>query len=205
MAMKTILSALFLISLSAHGQSLSATAAPNTVSVGKSTNIALTYSAGADPAAAVQWSSVLPTGSTIAWTIASGATANGKQLSCTADGTTCLLFGLNETPLSNGVIATAVLSLNPSLKGEVSLTINGALGADPMGMSVVMSGSGAGVFISSPFDLNGDGLVNISDLLLAVQQVLGITTCGTADFNADGKCNILDLELLAIDSLSANP
>ena len=191
------------LSLCAVGQSLSATASPSTVSVGKPSTLSLTYTAGSDPAAAVQWSTGLPTGGAITWTIAAGATAAGKQLSCTTAGTTCLLFGLNVTPLTNGVVATGVYT--STTKGQNTVGVNGALGADAAGVSITMSGSGAGVFESSPFDLNGDGLVNSADLLLAAQQALGIAPCGTADFNGDGKCNIIDLALLAVDSLSANP
>jgi hypothetical protein len=137
------------------------------------------------------------------WTMSAAATAAGKQLSCNSTGTACLLFGLNITTLTNGVVATGVYT--STTKGQNTVAITGALGADAAGVSLTMSGSGAGVFESSPFDLNGDGLVNITDLLLAVGQALGITSCGTADFNGDGKCNIIDLGLLAIDSLSANP
>lgn len=202
--MRSILAFLFL-AVSAVAQTLTPTAAPTTVSVGKSVNIALTWAAGSTSAAALQWASTLPASSTIVWTIGAAATAAGKTLACSADGTTCVVYGLNTTAISNGIVATGALSLAPAIKGASTFTISFGLGADAAGIAIAVTGGAAGFFVASPFDLNGDGLVNGADLSLAVQQVTGTSPCTTADFNADGKCNVIDLLLLVLDSMSPNP
>jgi hypothetical protein len=46
------------------------------------------------------------------------------------------------------------------------------------------------------YDLNGDGVVNILDVQLAVNQALGITPCTSGDVNSDGVCNVIDVQLV---------
>jgi len=46
---------------------------------------------------------------------------------------------------------------------------------------------------ASPCDVNQDGVVNVTDVQLAVNQVLGIIAC-TADINKDGVCNVIDVQ-----------
>ncbi len=193
--------AVIALSLCARAQSIIPTVSPSTVVAGKTTTVTLTYTAGSTPAAGLQWTDTLPPSSTVVWTISAAATANGKQLDCNATGTTCLLFGLNQTAISAGVIATGVLTI-PN-KGSQTFTVTSALGADPNGISIAVGAGAIGILGTSIYDLNGDGLVNISDLVIAAQQSVG--TCTTADFNGDGKCNIIDLLLLVVDSLSGNP
>jgi hypothetical protein len=47
---------------------------------------------------------------------------------------------------------------------------------------------------ASRCDLNGNGVVNIADVQLAVSQALGASTCGTADLNGNGLCNVIDVQ-----------
>jgi hypothetical protein len=51
-------------------------------------------------------------------------------------------------------------------------------------------------------DLNGDGLINVLDVQLAIQSALGVRPCGTADLNGDGKCDALDVQLEIKSALS---
>jgi len=46
----------------------------------------------------------------------------------------------------------------------------------------------------NPCDLNHDGVVNVIDVQLGIEQVLGITACGSADLNGDGVCNVIDIQ-----------
>jgi hypothetical protein len=46
----------------------------------------------------------------------------------------------------------------------------------------------------SPCDLNADGIVNISDVQVAIGQALGLSPCGSADLNGDGACNVIDVQ-----------
>ncbi len=46
------------------------------------------------------------------------------------------------------------------------------------------------VWAQSPCDLNKDGLVNVTDVTLAVNMVLGLSSC-TASINGTGGCNVV--------------
>jgi hypothetical protein len=58
----------------------------------------------------------------------------------------------------------------------------------------------AGVSTSppSPCDLNGDGVVNFTDVQLAVSQALGTTACRTADLIGTGSCNVVDVQRIIV-------
>jgi hypothetical protein len=53
---------------------------------------------------------------------------------------------------------------------------------------------------ASPCDLNSDGVVNILDLQLAVNQVLGLAPC-TADLDGEGRCDVVDVQRVIIAAL----
>ncbi len=61
---------------------------------------------------------------------------------------------------------------------------------------------GTGGSSSPSYDLNGDGVVNLLDVQLAVSQVLGSSPCTTADFNHVGQCSVVDVQLLVSYILS---
>ena len=80
--------------------------------------------------------------------------------------------------------------------GAVLLT-NAAVGSDGTLSFAAQSGDfsiarqgGA----SSPCDLNGDGVVNIVDVQIAVNQMTGAVVCSNADLDGNGTCNIVDLQ-----------
>lgn len=47
-----------------------------------------------------------------------------------------------------------------------------------------------------PCDINGDGRLNVIDVQLCVNQVIGVAPCTNADINHDGVCNVLDVQKL---------
>jgi hypothetical protein len=49
---------------------------------------------------------------------------------------------------------------------------------------------------SSACDLNGDGLIDLKDVQVALNQALGLAACSSADLRHDGKCTILDVQLI---------
>ncbi|MEK7389398.1 MAG: right-handed parallel beta-helix repeat-containing protein [Elusimicrobiota bacterium] len=55
--------------------------------------------------------------------------------------------------------------------------------------------------VSSTTDLNGDGITNVADVQLAVNQASGAATCGSGDVNKDGACNVADVQLVVNRSL----
>lgn len=109
---------------------------------------------------AVQWTiaySTVDFGSAI---IAAGpaATAAHKQLSCRnrAGSATCLIWGLNNTPISSGVLATVSLPVNHTLDASSQLQLTSSSAADPAGAQLGISTTGGTVTISpDPADLYG--------------------------------------------------
>jgi hypothetical protein len=53
-------------------------------------------------------------------------------------------------------------------------------------------------------DLNNDGVVNVLDVQLATNQVLGYATCGSADLTGDGQCTVVDVQRTISASLGAS-
>ena len=47
---------------------------------------------------------------------------------------------------------------------------------------------------TSACDVNRDGVINIVDVQLGVNQVLGITSCSTADLIGNGVCSVVDVQ-----------
>ena len=45
-------------------------------------------------------------------------------------------------------------------------------------------------------DLNGDGITNVADVQIAVNQAVGAAACGSGDVNKDGACNVADVQLV---------
>jgi hypothetical protein len=46
----------------------------------------------------------------------------------------------------------------------------------------------------SPYDLNGDGKVDILDVQIVVSQVIGTAVCSTGDVDKSGKCDLIDVQ-----------
>jgi hypothetical protein len=57
---------------------------------------------------------------------------------------------------------------------------------------VMIPGTGSNLS-TSPCDINKDGVVNLLDVQLITNQVVGATAC-TNDLNGDGLCNIIDFQ-----------
>ena len=62
--------------------------------------------------------------------------------------------------------------------------------------------SAAPGFVSA-CDLNSDGLVNVIDIQLAIDQALGISSCTTGDLNGDSQCTVLDVQRIINAALGA--
>ena len=54
-------------------------------------------------------------------------------------------------------------------------------------------------------DINGDGILNIQDIILIITMVLEGDYSSVADMNEDGTINILDVVLAAFIILSPEP
>ena len=45
-------------------------------------------------------------------------------------------------------------------------------------------------------DLNGDGVTNVTDVQMAINQASGAAACSSGDVNKDGACNVADVQLV---------
>ena len=208
--MKTLLLSILAGSV-LYAQGLTEQLSSATVKPGGTDTLSVTYVAGSGAAAAIQWAISWPAGVTAVWSVGTSGSSANKTLTCSGTGISpqvCVLAALNTTTIAAGIVASAVLTFGAGVaKGVVPLNLATALGASPAGSGVSLTAGTIAVTVNtvSRFDLNADGLVNAADFALAMAQVIGSTTCGTADFNGDGVCNVEDLILLAVDSVSVNP
>jgi hypothetical protein len=110
-----------------------------------SVNISLTTTSGTAPAS-VQWTLTYPSGtlSGLSVVASSAITAAGKSISCTnaANGTECILWGLDNSAIPNGIIATATFSVSASAAASVELGVTSTAAASSSGLSLPVKGVG---------------------------------------------------------------
>lgn len=146
-------------------------------------------------------------------TIGSVATTANKQLLCGAIAQnpiteTCLIFGLNTTPLGNGVIAAIQTNVWSTPVGSTSniVKITNIVASDGTGTQVTLNQTSSfNITVLSNCDLNGDTIMDILDINLEANWILGLSVASptfTADMNNDTQSNILDLSLLINNVLS---
>ncbi|MEK7390504.1 MAG: hypothetical protein AAB036_12505 [Elusimicrobiota bacterium] len=138
-------------------------------------------------------------------TVARGAsvanTLNASLVSGTAQAVSFSVAGLPSgvtasfSPGSCAPDCAATMTLNASTSA--------ALGTAPL----TVTAAGGGIARTSAFtmtvapapaatDINGDGITNVTDVQLAVNQASGVSACSTGDINKDGACNVADVQLV---------
>lgn len=127
-----------------------ATAPGGTVSL----DISLATSGGAQPAG-LQWTLSYPVSDVSGVNIVAGASANaaGKTLTCnSASGSTiCVLYALNTTTITDGVVATATFTVpSSSLDSSAPIPMTAVVATDLNGYQIASSGSGATITIAQP-------------------------------------------------------
>ena len=102
-----------------------------------------------------------------------------------------------------GRLSAQTATTNAQGKAQVTLTLGAAAGINKVKASsegieswVVFTAVGTGEVPQLVSDVNGDGIVNIQDLVLVAGQ-FGETGKNSADVNGDGVVNIQDLVLVA--------
>ena len=180
----------------AFGQTLTLTG-PATARPGTTIPVNLTLATPPASLAAAQWTVTLPTGYTATATAGSASTAASKTLYCKPDSTLCLTVGVNTNVYAAGVIANYQLTVPANASpGQVSIPLTGIVGA-------ALDGSSAGLGAEVPFafavlagtDLNGDGVTNVLDLQLMIQEILGGPVAH--DQNGDGLADVKDAQIVA--------
>ena len=135
------------------------------------------------------------------------SSANGNYLSDGAffvppvvDGNRVKLAATSLAGQSSGAGTLATLTFEVIAVKASTLTLSDALIANSFGISTrphVEAGQiTEAALLSTDGDVNGDGTVNIQDLVLVASN-LGQTGQNAADVNADGVVNIADLVLVA--------
>lgn len=116
----------------------------------------LSLSSSGSLVAAVEWTVAYSTSDFVAVNLSAGpsATAAGKNLNCSSASAgqyTCLLTGLNQAVISDGVIANLALTLSSTtLSNSSTVTVTGPLTSDPSGGSLATTAAGSTVSIAPP-------------------------------------------------------
>src|SRR5271170_5090752 len=119
-------------------------------SPGTSVTLALSLNAtGATPAAA-QWALEYSAADFSSVTVTAGpaATEAGKTVSCnqTAGATKCVLWGMNATPITSGVVANILLTVSSStLASSSGVQLANCVAASPAGNALPISAQGGSV------------------------------------------------------------
>lgn len=197
---------LFLFTLGALAAQSLVPQAPPSVKAGGSVDVDVHLETGAALITGVQYAlGFTPAGAVTApvtQTVGAVAAAAGKALTCGAptNPQTCVAFAFNTTVISAGSVAKAHVTFPLTTRGPVVFTTSATLGADAAGNPVTVTGGAVTVNVTAPFDQNGDGVVDASDLAVIISQVVGNSPPTSGDINGDGVVNIVDAALLV-----ANP
>ncbi len=115
---------------------------------------ALNLSLSSDPSnqpAALEWTFSYPTASVATLSVDAGPalSAAGKSVSCSAGANsyTCVAWGLNSNPISDGVVATVSLTLSGS--NSLPVAIDNSLGASLAGDEIAVTGTGGVVGVTA--------------------------------------------------------
>lgn len=187
-------------------QSLNLTVSPASVQPGGQATVTFTWTDAATSVnlAALQWTVALPPGVSQG-TAALGAvsTTTNKVLSCGS--AACILAGTGATPnatvMPSGIILTLPVTVAAgTAPGVIQIALTGVLGASSAGQPIAVTTTGATLTVLSKYDLNGDGVVNSSDVQIMLSAAEGNSACVTTSLGVgDGKCDVSDvvLEVLA--------
>jgi len=188
----------------AHAQTITLTG-PQNVKPGQTgvvLSVNLSGSAGAN-IAALQATLSIPAGFTItSSSIGASGTSAGKTLFCNPTAPTCILAGLNQTVLADGVLFTVTGTVAASASGSLGFSLSNQLGASNAAKAVsvpIATGPALSLPVISPCDINGDGKVDISDVQAYLNSYILTATPANpiVDLNGDGIANIIDVQRIA--------
>lgn len=201
--MKTLILLVVLAGLLPAQSTLTVTG-PATTRPGQDVELLLTLEAPAAQPAGVQWSLDLPPNVQAVVVPGDSAVAAEKTLHCTVAGTMCLLVGLNVTTLAPGVLAKYTLAVPlDAAKGVHQIPLSGLVaGSAAAIVQPIVSGPVYAIRLLARSDLNGDGVTNMVDLQLMLDQVFGRAPC-VDDQTGDGKCDLIDLLAIVRDALGS--
>src|SRR5271165_6038985 len=132
------------------GQTAALSLSSGSGSPGGTVTLNLSLNASVSSPAALQWTLNYSVTDFSAVTVTAGSavTAAGESISCnsTAGSPTCVLWGMNAATISNGVVATIVLTIsNSTLDTSSSVGVKNSVAASVSGTSMPSSATGATV------------------------------------------------------------
>ncbi len=120
---------------------------------GTAVDVPVTFTAGTTAVSTLQFDLTFPSAlSYVSVTTGSAATAAGKSASASAisGGVRVLIFGLNQTAIGSGPIATVRLNIaSGTAAGALTVGITGIVASDPTGATVSTTGSGGTVTVDT--------------------------------------------------------
>ena len=131
--------------------------------VGGSAGLNVTLSSGGNPPAALQWTLTYNPAIVSAISVAAGpsAIAAAKTTAC-APGTglmICLLSGVNQTPVKDGIVAVVNITPVAGISSSITVGISGVVGASGAGAAVSLAGAGASItFGGTTGNMTGDNI-----------------------------------------------
>jgi hypothetical protein len=197
--------ALFLglaVAVFAQPQSTLTVTGPTSARPGTTVTLPLTLGGAAGPAA-LQWTLDLPTGWSASQALGAAATAANKdRLSCNPANGICLLYGLNQTSIQTGVVATYTVQIPPAAAaGVVAMPLSEVLASTGVGAALpIAAGPVYSLRVLARSDIDGDGSTTVQDVLLIDAQARGAAACAD-DQNGDGRCTVHDVVLVIVDYL----
>ena len=159
----TQVSCLFVLGLAAYSHCLAQSAALNLSSAsgtpGTAVVLNISSNATGNLPAAIEWTFNYSTTDFSSASVAPGPAAANKSVSCNTSApgtTTCLVWGLNNSTIPNGIVAAITLMLASSTTSTSStVQLANGLGADPTGQSLTTSTTGGTVTIVQTPKLSG--------------------------------------------------
>ena len=118
-----------------------------------SLNLSLTNTGGAAPAG-LQWKLGYPAGTitNVAVSVGASGSAAGKSVSCfnSTGSTQCVLFGVDNTSVASGVVATVSLQVaSGTTASSISVPVSGAIATDATGSATPAIGSTGTITLQS--------------------------------------------------------
>ena len=185
----------------ASGQSVTLSLSAGTGSPGAAVPLTLALSGSGVSPSGLQWTMKYSTAdfATVTMMAGSAATAAGKQLSCqnSVGSSTCVLWGLNTTAISNGAVATVSVTISPTItRTSSSLQFSGVAATTSNATAIATSATGNTITIV------GNGSQSVGVVL--PYNRLGIVTDGsTFTGGLDGSGNAYSANLMG-STLNAN-
>jgi len=152
----------------------------------------------------VQWSMTIPATATIGTcTVPTNLSAENYQAFCgpAASLAAEIIASGTFTPLADGAVANVPLTFaTTQTPGTLAIPLTGLYAVNSSGTNVngVVSGPVYSLKILSICDLNGDGIVNVADVMLAINGLIGTTTCPLSA--VAGGCTLANVvnEIIAV-------